>query len=533
MNFKSLGERIKGWFRIFKIKIKIPPSGFERLGQKQTNKENDEQVQNMKPKFSRKKTIWISAIALVTVLLVIGGLSLAATIDTIKNNPLSLFSVVPQETRTPKPAATPAPTGTANVSATASESASPAPTASGDPYENLAGQADNSLTNGTGTVNVLLIGVDWATEREGKEYSGKYFNSDVMMLLAIHFSEGKMDKCDMISFPRDSYARIHNMEGIYKMNFALSAGGGINERGFMNVCKTVQDQLGGEIPVDYYISVTMQAVKDLANAIGGVEYNMDVNFTINDRTYKKGMQHMDGQAVLDYMRVRKGELSSGFGDLNRVNRQKSILMAIFKKIKSDLQLADVPRILMSVSGCQTNLTLPQLAAFAYHAKDLSEKNISANTLTGTYAYGIFNKNYVLINQAKRIELIQKIFNKTVEPQYKYAPEYAKLQWAYMQGEAWTDVITHVLETDSKLVAPNIVDPDLTSLRQAVTDTNKMMDKYRSTIKSSKPIVKTSEYTEMQNQVKNLQALAKTIFAKTGYSKVNWYVNVPEILKMKE
>ena len=41
--------------------------------------------------------------------------------------------------------------------------------------------------------------------------------------------------------------------------------------------------LGG-IPVDHYYAVTMPAVKELVDAIGGVDYRLDVSFTMQGRT---------------------------------------------------------------------------------------------------------------------------------------------------------------------------------------------------------------------------------------------------------
>lgn len=498
----------------------------------------------MKRGYSNKRKIMIGSIVLVVALLAVGGFALATTIDRIKNNPLALIN--------PHSIITDAPTAVSTNGPTDAPSATPVPTTSSggsqtsNPYDDLLQQSGGAKLSGT--VNVLLIGVDWAQERDNnpKQYVGKYFNSDVMMLLAMHFNgQGDMDKCDMISFPRDSYAQIVTTNGpfagIYKMNFALSAGGGMTPQGYMSVCNTVKQELGGDIPVDYYIQVDMPAVKDLANAIGGVDYPLDVSFTLDGRSYKAvkegnsyKVQHMDGQGVLDYCRVRKGELSSGFGDLNRVNRQKNMLKTVFKKLRETTQLAEVPKIMMSMSSeVHTNIPLELLAAFAYHAKDIDLDNINMNTMPGSYAYGIFNKNYVLIDQTKRVALIQKIFNKTVPKQYQYDAAYAKLQWAYMQGEAWTDAINHVLIEDSKLPLPKIIDPDLSQLIQAVDDTNSLMDQYRGVLKDDTPEVKSSQYTELQNQVKALQALAKTIFNKAGYTKVNWYVSVPELLKMKE
>ena len=70
----------------------------------------------------------------------------------------------------------------------------------------------------------------------------------------------------------------------------------------------------------------------LVNAIGGVDYDCDITFYMHDRYYEKGLHvHMDGQGVLDYLRVRKRKTSKTPGivegkpsaDSARVNRQKN------------------------------------------------------------------------------------------------------------------------------------------------------------------------------------------------------------------
>jgi LCP family protein required for cell wall assembly len=502
----------------------------------------------MKKKFLNKKNILIISISVVAVLLAIGGIALATTLDKILNNPIDLFShtLIPSSAPAKTPTAAPTPSGAQETPGTTVAESTPTPSL--DPYDALNAQADQSIAQMP--VNILLIGVDWEEDRvNSKDFANKRdFNSDVMLLLAIDFKQNKIEKVDMINFPRDSYAKIHNMpEGtMYKMNFALAAGTGMNNEGFMNVCKTVQDELGGSIPVDYYIAVTMPAVKKLVDEIGGIDYVVDIDYRIGDRpAVKKGLQHMDGQMVLDYCRVRKssgtGYISTNPGDLNRVKRQRNMLLAIFKKLQNSASLANVPKLLSAVSGCQTNLSLPQMAAIAVHAKGLDpDKNIKMYTMGDKTASGIFNYNFVLVSQPLRLQIIKDVFGISVAPQYRYAPEFAHLQWAYMQGAAWSNAINHVLLKDLKLpeAERKIIDPDLSALTTSVSDTLKLMSKYYGRLyKDSKPVVQASEWNELDKQVKAMKNLGKVIFAKTGYitesMEAYWHVNVPELLKMSE
>ena len=480
--------------------------------------------------FFTKKRIIIGSIVLVAAVLLTGGIIVYAQLQHAIQNPKAMFN-----NQTPTPVATQEPTPEPTVEPTLSSSptATPAPTPTPtiDPYEKLLSQADLSLMKNT--VNILLVGVDYATERDHnkKQYVGKYFNSDVMMVLAINFDKNKVD---MISVPRDSYAKIANIDGIYKLNFALQAGGGINDKGFTNVCKSVEGVLGG-IPVNYYIAVTMPVVKELTDMVGGVDYDIDVNFKMMGREYKKGMQHLNGQAVLDYCRARKN-MSQG-GDLNRVNRQKKVLMAVFKKLQSNATILDVPQTLISMNGkVHTNMNFSQLAAIAAFGKKLPTENITMRTIPGYYM-NIFNKNYVLINQTKRIELIKEVYGVTVDRDYRHTPEVAKLQWAYMQGDSWVKKIDKILKKDAALGdKKKFTDAaQLAQMQSLMQNTKACLAKYKSVAtKKAKPTAKTSQVDEMTNSINALKAFATPMLAKGGYQ-INWFVDVykPGQMRMKE
>ena len=77
--------------------------------------------------------------------------------------------------------------------------------------------SDKSMMNGI--VNVVLIGVDHAEERDSWH---KYFYSDVMLVLAIDFNNNKVN---MISIPRDTYSPIYKTKGKYKLNSSFYWGG--------------------------------------------------------------------------------------------------------------------------------------------------------------------------------------------------------------------------------------------------------------------------------------------------------------------
>ncbi len=354
--------------------------------------------------------------------------------NNLRNNPASFFEL---HGATPTPGGavlTPAP------SAGPTDEPTPSPTI--DPYTELQQQADTSIMKNI--LNVAFIGVDYAEERLSG-YGGKAednaFHADVILVLAINFDENRVD---MISIPRDTYAKIPGVKGIYKINASLDCGGGLfaeNGAGFEKVCEAASWMLG-DIPVDYYYAVTMPAVKQLVDAVGGVDYDLELDFKMQGRTYQKGQQHMDGQAVLDYLRVRKNVVSSG--DNNRVNRQKKMLVALFQSMQQQNLILKIPDILGAFEGqLFTNTNLSQTAALALFAYGLNSDSIGMYSMgsgkNGTSGNtNIFNWNFCLTDQANRVKIIKEIYGVDV-PQYReYTRTYAWYRWYTMLAEQYLD-----------------------------------------------------------------------------------------------
>ncbi|HCF49609.1 MAG TPA: LytR family transcriptional regulator, partial [Syntrophomonas sp.] len=81
-----------------------------------------------------------------------------------------------------------------------------------------------------------------------------------------------------------------------------------------------------------YVSVDMDAVVQIVDALGGVEYNVPKN--IYHKTGRlllnKGQQVLNGRQFLIVCRNRNYRL----GDLQRVKNQQDILLELFKQFKS-------------------------------------------------------------------------------------------------------------------------------------------------------------------------------------------------------
>jgi len=261
-------------------------------------------------------------------------------------------------------------------------------------------QVDQSFMQGR--VNILVMGMDASKERF--ESAREDFRTDTMLLVTINFNTGKVD---MITTPRDSYVTVTKATGdLYKVNSAAYFGGGLCDSGFQNACDTISGVFGG-IPVSYYIGVDMDGLQALVDAMGGVDYDVDIVFTgQSGQEYTKGMQHLDSTQVLDYMRERK----SNGTDVNRQERQRNMLIAIFKQLANSGQIKNLPNIYQSLKDMvYTNLSFEQICALAVFGAGFDDWNdIGQYTLKGEYhtAYGVY---YYLLDQQAKADLVKQIF----------------------------------------------------------------------------------------------------------------------------
>jgi LCP family protein required for cell wall assembly len=246
-------------------------------------------------------------------------------------------------------------------------------------------------------VNILVLGTDRDAERESR----MGFRTDTIILLVCSFKEKRVD---LISFPRDSFVFIYPFKEMDRINTAFEKGGG-EKNGYKYVMKTVSRQIGG-LAVDYYLNFDMPGVKKIVDAIGGVDYDVDVRVTMGGRTTEKGPQHLNGQQVLDYCRMRLGS-----SDLERVDRQQRMLLAIFGQLKARGQLQDLPGIYSALTdNIKTNLDFTQICALALFAKDLDATDINRCKLKGMSLL-LNDSDYWGIDQEEKQQMLKNIFGK--------------------------------------------------------------------------------------------------------------------------
>lgn len=176
--------------------------------------------------------------------------------------------------------------------------------------------------------NILIMGVDhgfkgyWGS---GGKRKFENCHSDQNIVVSINLTKKQLN---LISVPRDFITYIPGKQGIYKLNATFSCADTVEE-GIQNVSNAVSWYLGG-IQIDCYCVVNMETMVALGDAMGGIDFNVDMNYTgCSGTKYKNGMQHLDGLGIMEYVRARKNATVDGT-DIGRTRRGRSMMIAIFK-----------------------------------------------------------------------------------------------------------------------------------------------------------------------------------------------------------
>lgn len=197
-------------------------------------------------------------------------------------------------------------------------------------------------------VSILLLGADERGNDKGR--------SDSLMVITLNPKNNSMKT---VSIPRDTYTEIVGKGKSDKINHAY-AFGGVD----MSVA-TVENFLN--VPINYYIEVNMEGFKDIVDAVGGVDVNNDLEFSLEGKHFQKGNIHLTGDQALAYTRMRKEDPR---GDFGRQMRQRQVMQAVIKKGASFSSLTGYGDVLAAIQkNVKTNLTQDQMFDMQKNYKD--------------------------------------------------------------------------------------------------------------------------------------------------------------------
>ena len=235
-------------------------------------------------------------------------------------------------------------------------------------------------------VNILVCGIDY---EEGRAYGDAESNDGMTdMILYVQF-DIKGNALRMLQIPRNSLVATANKKvtlsngktyaaSNYQINsVALSNGGSIAA-----LADVIYDQY--RLPIDYYVSVDMQALVEMVDNFGGIEVYIPHDMSYGGSKLLKGYRNLDGASAEFFVRCRHGDGYAN-SDIDRLNMQRYFYAGLFKRaramgitdilnqlplvlekhyIKTDMDITTIAKLLVSFLKVDSaNIILAQTPVF--------------------------------------------------------------------------------------------------------------------------------------------------------------------------
>ena len=141
---------------------------------------------------------------------------------------------------------------------------------------------------------------------------------DVNILLTVN---PNTKKASLQVVPRDLYSYIPCRNASSKLSYSGKWGG------VQSSIASIQHELG--VKINYYAKINFDGLITLIDQIGGIDVYSHYSYSIGGYTYKKGMNHVNGEQALMMARERK---SLPLNERSRGLQQMEIIQAIINKL---------------------------------------------------------------------------------------------------------------------------------------------------------------------------------------------------------
>ncbi|HEY4390407.1 MAG TPA: LCP family protein [Paenibacillus sp.] len=170
--------------------------------------------------------------------------------------------------------------------------------------------------------SMLLLGVDQRDHEPAR--------SDTMIYAVVRPEDSRVL---LVSIPRDTYTEIVGKGKEDKINHAYAFGGAKMAK------DTVQEFM--DHPVDYYAAINFKGLRDIVDALGGVELPITKDIVNKQKehekfTIKANKPIYSGEEALNYVRYREDS------DFNRTGRHQIFLNAIVNRMMNLNQVSKIP-----------------------------------------------------------------------------------------------------------------------------------------------------------------------------------------------
>ncbi|WP_052350415.1 LCP family protein [Paenibacillus gorillae] len=221
-------------------------------------------------------------------------------------------------------------------------------------------------------ITFLLAGVD---SRDGGD---GMMNADVLMLVSMN---PQTHSASMLSLPRDLLLKPSGLPSrkanYYYAHFYLKD----KEQVIPNTKQFFSDLTG--FPLDYMVVVNFDALRQTVDALGGLQIDVDMDMKYRDTVdgtnidLKKGLQTLDGQQVLDFVRYRKSNRGTQeSSDFARNDRQQQVIKQIIEKLGNFQGISQWGKVLEIIGdNVKSDIPGPELQQWIYSFNKIKPNQI--------------------------------------------------------------------------------------------------------------------------------------------------------------
>lgn len=191
-----------------------------------------------------------------------------------------------------------------------------------------------------GRINLLLLGM------RGVNVPGGGLLADTILVVSFIPEENKMA---MISIPRDLYVKVPGTETRSKINAVYAFGEENGKKQGLSQMKKIVGEVTG-LNIHYSTAINFTGFKQLVDVVGGIDITLETSFYETTQFVKgnecggqfvlpKGLNHLDGETALCYVRARENT-----SDFDRAKRQQVVLQSLKQKLISLGTLTDFGKV---------------------------------------------------------------------------------------------------------------------------------------------------------------------------------------------
>lgn len=199
----------------------------------------------------------------------------------------------------------------------------------------------------------------------------------------------KTQKASMMSIPRDTFiGKNQNRATAWDKINSLYQG-----KYPEKTLKAVNELLGMDIK--YYVSVDTKALRELVDAIGGVDFDVPINMDYDDVTQnlhihlKAGYQKLDGEKAEHVVRFRHNNNGTSYpteygdNDIGRMRTQREFITAVLQQTLKPQNILKIGQFLeIANKNVETNIDLAVAKDYIPYAVNFSTENLKTGTLPG-------------------------------------------------------------------------------------------------------------------------------------------------------